>query len=139
MKYVAYCDGAYSSARHASGSGVVLLRDGKEVLRFNKHFPSGTNNTAELCAVILAMYSIKAPIDGMDIISDSMYIIGTITQGWKRNKNKALWNEFVRCYNRLSKLCPKIQFIWVKGHNGDKYNSIADKLAVEASQMIVNE
>lgn len=136
MKYTIYCDGAYSSARNTSGSGVLILRDGIEILRFGKKFKGGTNNTAELCAAILAMRSIKLPVDEIEIISDSMYIVGTVNQGWKRNKNKNLWLEFDRCYNSLSLLCPKIQFSWVKGHNNDKFNSIVDKLAVEASQSI---
>lgn len=136
MKYVAYCDGAYSSARHASGSGVVILKDGVEVLRFGRKFNGGTNNTAELCAVILAMCSIKAPIDEIEIISDSMYIIGTVNNGWKRNKNKRLWSEFDRCFDRLSKLCPKIHFTWVKGHSCNVFNNMADEIAVRHSQMI---
>ena len=139
-EYSIYCDGAYSFSRKTSGSGVVIIKDGKIITKFYKKFEKGTNNTAELCAVILAMRSFKAPIDKVIIYSDSMYIIGTINEGWNRKKNKKLWEEFDNSYEYLKKLCPDITFIWVKGHNtGDihsYYNNIADELAVFATQSI---
>lgn len=141
LEYTVYCDGAYSPAREASGSGVVIVKNGKIVEQYGKKFQQGTNNTAELCAAILAMRSFKAPIDKITIYSDSMYIIGTVNKGWQRRKNKRLWAEFDKSYELLSKICPDISFVWVKGHEkeGDihnYYNGIADKLAVQASQSI---
>lgn len=132
-KIIAYCDGAYSPARKTSGSGVVLLKDDKIILKFGKKFIGGTNNTAELCAVILAMKSITKPIDEFEVYSDSMYIIGTINDNWAIRKNKKLWNRFKECYINLRKLCPKVSFHWVKGHDKNQYNNLADSLAVNAS------
>lgn len=134
--YEVYCDGAYSPARDVSGSGIVIVKDNKVVMKFGKKFQGGTNNTAELCAVILSMRSFKAPVDKITIYSDSMYIIGTITKNWKRNKNLKLWQQFDVCYDSLTKLCPDISFVWVKGHNDNPYNNLADRLAVEATQSI---
>ncbi len=141
IEYNVYCDGAYSSLRKTSGSGVVITKCGKPIMKFYKKFQGGTNNTAELCAVILAMRSFKAPIDKVTFYSDSMYVIGTITKNWRRNKNKKLWEIFDKNYKYLSKLCPDIKFIWVKGHENsnninNKFNNIADKLAVLATQSI---
>lgn len=128
-----YCDGAYSPARKTSGSGVVILKDGKIILKFGKKFQGGTNNTAELCAAILAMSSIKSPIDKFELFTDSMYIIGTVNQGWNTKSNKKLWKKFNECYNNLKLLCPNITFTWVKGHASNEYNKLADSLAVAAS------
>lgn len=136
IEYQVYCDGAYSPARQASGSGVVIVKNDHIVMQFGKKFNGGTNNTAELCAIILSMRSFKAPVDKITIYSDSMYIIGTITKNWQRRKNKKLWNEFDKSYENLSKLCNDISFVWVKGHGDNKFNNIADKLAVQASQSI---
>jgi ribonuclease HI len=52
--------------------------------------------------------------------------------GWRTaNKktvaNKELWIELDRCVD-----AHKIQWFWVKGHSGNHYNEIADKLAVDA-------
>lgn len=132
-KIIAYCDGAYSPARKTSGAGVVLIKDNKVVLKFGKRFQGGTNNTAELCAAILAMSSICKPIDEFQMFTDSMYIIGTVNEGWNTKTNKKLWERFNKCYNNLKLLCPKITFTWVKGHDKDIYNILADKLANNAS------
>ena len=133
IEITAYCDGAYSPARKTSGSGVVILKDDKIILKFGKKFQGGTNNTAELCAAILAMSSIKSPIDKFELFTDSMYIIGTVNQGWNIKSNKKLWKRFNECYNRLKIFCPNIIFTWVKGHANNEYNKLADSLAVAAS------
>ena len=41
--------------------------------------------------------------------------------------------DFDYFYYQAQKYCPDIQFEWVKGHENNEYNNIADKLAVEAS------
>lgn len=133
IEITAYCDGAYSPARKTSGSGVVILQNNNIILQFGKKFQGGTNNTAELCAAILAMSSIKSPIDKFELFTDSMYIIGTVNEGWKIKSNKKLWKKFNECYNGLKLLCPNITFTWVKGHATNEYNKLADSLAVSAS------
>ena len=80
-------------------------------------------------------------IDSLTIVSDSMYVIGCVTKGWKRKKNVKLWEEFDRQYSRVKELCPKIEFIHVRGHQKDdselaKWNNYVDKLAVNASKQI---
>lgn len=93
-----------------------------------------TNNRMELGALIIVLRAIKNPIDSLTIYSDSMYCIGCACMGWKRKKNQILWKEFDNQLDRVKTLCPKIEFKHVKGHNGDKYNTICDSLAVKASQ-----
>lgn len=134
--YITYTDGAYSSTRNQGGVGIVILKDGKEVLQYSNIYKNTTNNQMELGAIIIALRMIKGKIDSLTIYSDSQYCIGCAVQGWKRKKNKAMWEEFDKQYERVKKLCPDIRFIHVKGHNGNKYNEIVDKLAVSASQRI---
>ena len=50
-----------------------------------------------------------------------------------RKKNRDLWALFDYFYDQAQKYCSDIQFEWVKGHENNEYNNIADKLAVEAS------
>ena len=95
-----------------------------------------TNNKMELGAVIIALRMIKGEIDSLTIYTDSMYVLGCATLGWKRKKNALLWEEFDKQYKRVQELCPKIEFVHVKGHAGNKYNEIVDDLAVKASQEI---
>lgn len=134
--YITYTDGAYSSTRDQGGVGIVILKDGKEVLRYSNMYKNTTNNQMELGAIIIALRMIKGEIDSLTIYSDSQYCIGCAVQGWKRKKNKAMWEEFDKQYERVKELCPDIRFVHVKGHDGNKYNEIVDKLAVAASQRI---
>ena len=134
--YRVFTDGAYSSARDQGGVGIVILKDGLEILRYSNMYKKTTNNQMELGAIIIALRMIKGEIDSLVIYTDSQYCIGCAVQGWKRKKNKAMWEEFDKQYNRVKKLCPDIRFIHVKGHAGNKYNEIVDKLAVSASQRI---
>ena len=136
MNYTCYTDGAYSSVIDQGGIGILFLKDGKEVLRYSNMYKGTSNNQMELGAIIIALRMIKGKIDSLTIYTDSQYCIGCATLGWKRKKNKIMWTEFDKQYKRVKQLCPNIQFIHVKGHNGEKYNEIVDKLAVAASQSI---
>lgn len=135
-QYTLITDGAYSSARDQGGIGLVFLKNGEKILEYSKMYKSVTNNMMELGAVIIGLRLIKNPIDSLTIVTDSMYVIGCATKGWKRKKNVKLWQEFDAQYERVKTLCPDIRFEHVKGHDGDKWNEYCDKLAVKASQSI---
>lgn len=139
--YIIATDGAYSSKRNQGGIGIVVIKDGKVILKYSKMYNDTTNNQMELGAIIIALRLVKNPIKSLTIYTDSMYCVGTITQNWKRNKNKALWYEFDIQLERVSKLCKDIKFIHVRGHQTDdsdttKWNNLADKLATNASTQI---
>lgn len=134
--YVLITDGAYSSARDLGGVGIVFLRGDEKILEYSKSFKGVTNNQMELGAIILGLRFIKSSIDSLTIVSDSMYVIGCATLGWKRKKNRKLWEEFDRQFSRVKQLCPDIKFKHVKGHTGDKWNEYCDKLASNATQLL---
>ena len=134
--YVLYTDGAYSSLRDQGGIGLIILKDNKKILEYSRMYKGVTNNIMELGAVIIGLKAIKNCIDSLVIFTDSMYVIGCATKGWKRSKNKSLWKEFDKQFQRVQELCPNIELRHIKGHNGDLYNEEVDKLAVKASQSI---
>ena len=134
--YVLYTDGAYSSLRDQGGIGLIILKDDKKILEYSRMYKGVTNNIMELGAVIIGLKAIKNCIDSLIIFTDSMYVIGCATKGWKRSKNKSLWKEFDKQFQRVQTLCSNIEFKHVKGHNGNTYNEEVDKLAVKASQSI---
>lgn len=141
MKYTLITDGAYSSSRDQGGIGIIFLKNGEKILEYSRMYKKVTNNMMELGAVIIGLRLIKKPIDSLDIVSDSMYVIGCASKGWKRKKNIKLWEEFDKEYSRVSALCSSINWIHTKGHQKDdseysKWNNIVDKLAVKASQEI---
>lgn len=131
-----YTDGAYSALRGQGGVGIVILENEKKVLEYSHMYKRTTNNQMELGAVIIALRVIKDPCDSITIFTDSQYVIGCATLGWRRKKNVKLWEEYDAQFKRVSELCPNIMFSHVRGHNGDKWNEYCDKIAVKASQLL---
>lgn len=124
-----YTDGAYSSKLNQGGLAIVVIKDNKIIAEFNKTYRNTTNNRMELLAVIIAIESLKK-YNNITIFTDSMYVIGCATLGWKKNKNIDLWNRFDKLNTE------NIKFIHVKGHSDNIYNNRCDYLAVLASQKI---
>ena len=137
INYECYTDGAYSSARNQGGVGIVFIRNGEKIFEYSKGFKDTTNNRMEIFAALMVLKAISKPVDTITIYTDSMYVIGCATLGWKRKKNIVLWESFDREFARVSKLCPSITFQHVKGHAGNKWNDYVDKLAVAASQELL--
>lgn len=136
--YSVFTDGAYTPTLGQGGSGIVVFRDGKSVLEYSKTFKGGTNNTAEICAIILALKCFKLPVDKIVIYSDSAYCINVINKGWSRNANQSLWRVFDDAYERVKRICSDVSFEWVKGHTGNNPgNDRADEIAVQASKRII--
>ena len=124
-----YTDGAYSSSRNQGGLGIVFIKDNKVIAKFSKTYKNTTNNRMELMAVIIALQSIKDENE-ITIYSDSMYVIGTATQGWKRKKNLDLWEK----YDAVIDSFKTVTFKHVKGHSTNVFNNLCDEMAAAASQ-----
>jgi len=70
------------------------------------------------------MRALTRPVN-VRIVSDSQYVIHTMTRKWRRNKNQDLWAELdalVRPH--------KVTWEYVRGHAGHAYNERCDRLAV---------
>ena len=130
--YKIYTDGAYSSSRNQGGCAFIILKDDEVVVKYSKMFIDCTNNQMEMLAVIIALESIISP-SKIEIVSDSMYVIGCCSKGWKRKKNIKLWERYDSAAAKHD-----ITFTHVKGHEGDYYNELCDDLAVDASQEYIN-
>lgn len=135
-----YTDGACQNNQEKNnfgGWGAILLYKGKEKEIFGG-FKNTTNNRMELKSVIESLKLLKRKDIAIKIFSDSSYVVNGMNEwlyNWikkgKINKNADLWMELYK----LSKDFDKIEFVKVKGHNGDKYNEIADKLAVKGAEL----
>lgn len=130
-----WTDGAYSPTRDTGGIGIVFVINNVKAYEFKKQFTKTTNNRCELLAVIYALNAISKKVDAIKIYTDSQYIIGGTTKGWKRKKNILLWKLYDKAYEKASKFCDNITFEWIKGHENNVFNNRADELAVEASQI----
>lgn len=131
--YIIYSDGAYSPSIDQGGVGFVVLKGEEKIFSFNKMFSHTTNQRMEMLAAIIALESLKNA-SYVTIVTDSMYLVGTMTKNWKRKANLDLWERFDKAIAKhLS-----VNFTWVKGHDKNKYNEEADKLAFNASKQLNN-
>lgn len=78
----------------------------------------------------------------IDLYSDSKYLVDAFNQGWIENWVKNNWRrersgpvKNVDLWQRLLKAMEphKVNFIWVKGHDGHEENERCDKLACDAA------
>jgi ribonuclease HI len=131
-----FTDGACRVSTNDGGIGIVFVKGDEIIYTFNKHFSNVTNNQMEIMAVVYALHAISTTISSITIISDSQYVLGCINKGWARKKNQKYWKLFDKVYQKAKNLCSEINFEWTKGHNVDKYNNEADRLAVDASHFL---
>ncbi|MEM9035803.1 MAG: RNase H family protein [Actinomycetota bacterium] len=99
-----------------------------------------TNQRMEVTAAFEAAKAIDGPLL---VVSDSTYVVncfkqrwweGWLKRGWKNSKkepvaNRDLWEPFIELYRERGDL----DFQWVKGHSGDRWNDAADRLATGAA------
>ena len=136
-----YTDGACSGNPGPGGYGTVLIyRDFRKEL--SGGFRRTTNNRMEMMAAIVGLKLLKQACQ-VTLYSDSKYIVDAMRQGWakrwkakgwwrnkkERAKNPDLWEELLQ----LSDF-HQVEFVWVKGHAGNKENECCDRLAVAASK-----
>lgn len=138
-EYVVYCDGSYQDSIKAGGWSSVILKDGKVVKKLYQGCLYTTNNRCEIRAVLETLRYFKERTR-LEIHSDSQYVINSIVNGhakqWFDNqdfskKNLDLWFDLLEELEKHD-----VTFVWVKGHNGDEYNELADMLAVHAAQCL---
>lgn len=136
-----YTDGAVTKAG-SGGWAYVVTEDGKQLHAASGQQDDATNNTMELMGPIMALSSIEGCDEPITIVSDSQYVVQGISDwiyGWMKNgwigsngtpvKNKEYWKRLWDLTRDFD-----VTFEWVKGHNGDQFNEIADKLAQAQSR-----
>jgi len=95
----------------------------------------------ELLAAITGLESVKDTENyEVDLYTDSKYVVDGISKGWaekwrknnwiKSDKKPALNPElWERLLNAVARLDGKVNFIWLKGHDGHEYNERCDEIA----------
>ena len=132
-----YTDGAYKSSIDQGGIGIVWMKDEEIFKKYSKGFKHTTNNKMELIAMLCAFKSIKTSMEEVEFISDSQYVLGCLTKGWKKKKNVELWNILDKEYERVKSLVKNIKFTHVRGHQDCFGNNLADELASNASLELI--
>lgn len=130
--YVAYTDGSCDCpGTRCGGSAYIILQDDNIIKEAHKGFLNTTNNRMEMLAIISAVYSVPEG-SSITVFSDSQYAINIFSGKWKAKTN----TDLVRRYSSIS--CTRnISLRWIKGHNGDKYNEMADQLAFSSCEDMI--
>lgn len=97
----------------------------------------GTNNRAELMGVITALEHETG--EDLTILTDSLVTLRCATGLYQRHANRDLWERFDRALDLRKMRGLATSFRHVKGHNGNKYNNMADRLASEHAESIAQE
>jgi ribonuclease HI len=147
IKLTIYTDGACSGNPGPGGYAAIIIDEsGKEVVVSGGE-KNTTNNKMEMLAFIKSLEHIKQNYEStfvsLSYHIDSQYVIKGITEwmpNWKKKnwkgtsgpvKNRDLWEQIDALIKDVN-----ITYTWVKGHNQDKYNEMADEIAVEEIERI---
>lgn len=111
--------------------GVVIV-DGKQHLELSEFIGDGTNQIAELTAMLRGLEEVAEMPGGtarpVFVYSDSAYAIGLLSKGWKAKAN----TELVAELRALLKTFRNVEFVKVLGHSGISLNERTDQLATDA-------
>lgn len=108
-----------------------------------------TINRAELYAIHQAILRVlhSYKFEELNIYSDSNYSVKSLTEwiyNWKKNnwknskKNDVENQDLIKKIDKYINMCNdklncKINIKWIKAHNNNKFNDIADKLATDGA------
>jgi len=122
-----WTDGACTGNPGPAGLGVVIV-DGERKTEISEFLGDGTNNIAELTAILRGLERVADKARPVVVYSDSAYSIGLLTQAWKAKKN-------VELVEKLRATCLEfrdLRFVKVAGHAGIPLNERVDQLARDA-------
>jgi ribonuclease HI len=130
-RIIAHTDGACLGNPGPSGLGyLIVFPDGRRVEK-GEPLGNGTNNIAELTAILRVLEHVEDKEAPLTIHSDSSYSLGVLTKGWKAKANQALIANIKEALGRFS----KVTFKKVKGHAGIPENERVDELARTAAEL----
>jgi ribonuclease HI len=122
-----WTDGGAAPNPGPSGAGVVIVDRGKQT-EISQFLGEGTNQTAELSAILIGLSKLETRDRPVVVYSDSAYSIGLLSQAWKAKAN-------VELVEKLRAVCREfkdLRFVKVAGHSGVPLNERTDQLVGEA-------
>lgn len=138
--FVIYTDGACSPNPGTGGWSFVCLETNAQHYGGERQT---TNNRMEMMAILQALRHFREHHDtttSLKVVSDSEYLVkgcsewlaGWKRRGWTRKKgellNVDLWKLIDEAMSGLN-----VIFQWVRGHDGNHWNELADRLAVRGA------
>ena len=126
---VIHTDGACKGNPGRGGWAAIIQQEGHQKVVSGTD-PKTTNNRMDMTAASKALEAIS-PSARVILNSDSTYVVNTMTKGWKRKANHDLWEQLDRLVAGR-----QIEWHWVRGHNGNPGNELADSVASREAQLV---
>ena len=147
MKFVLYTDGGFckTGASPIGSWSFVIHSEDNDSVHMHRYglveHHKQTSQTAEMSAIINALKFVEEKICQGDIflaqtidlkvISDSQYCVNGANdwmhkwkkQNWLDKQNVDLWKQI---YTLTVNTFKSVQFEWVRGHDGNRFNELAD-------------
>ena len=137
--YECWTDGSYRSSEDCGGYSAIIVCDGVIEKKLYRGYKHTTNNRMEIMGVLACLKYFKNP-EIITIYSDSQYVVNSINKNWigkwisekdESKKNMDLWTQVYELLQFHTVKC-----IWVKGHDANEMNNLADILAVHAGECL---
>jgi len=119
-----WTDGGCKPNPGPCGIGVVFI-DGKSRIELSEYLGEGTNNIAELTAIVRGLEMVEDRARPVFVYSDSQLSINLLTLNWKPKVNV----ELVMSLRALCKKFSNLKFVKVLAHSGITNNERVDQLA----------
>lgn len=149
---VIYTDGSCSSnggPNSRGGFGVVVVGNDEQIIKvYQKQCENTTNNREELKAILWAMWNYGNKTNPPTVYSDSAYCVNSLTNwvwswlknDWTKSDGGPVQNaDIMSAFVELWRAGYQINLVKVKGHAGNVYNEMADKLATGKTQINTKE
>lgn len=135
-----FTDGSSRGNPGPGGYGTVV-RYGAHLRELAQGFLRTTNNRMEILAAVAGLEILKEPCEVV-VHSDSRYLVDAQSKGWVESWKKRGWRKAdksevknIDLWQRLERAAAghRIQWVWVRGHDGHEMNERCDLLATEAA------
>ncbi len=132
-----YTDGS-CEPNPGPGGWAAIIQDGKEEIILKGFDSNSTNNRMELTAALESLKTVDRK-KCVRLFTDSQYLKNGVeswmkdwkAKNWKRKGGKLanadLWKQISEEVDQR-----RIEWRWIKGHNGNPYNERVDRIARQA-------
>jgi ribonuclease HI len=135
---IVWTDGSCSQSKYGGWATLVAQKVDDDWIRTEltgDAYPT-TNNAMEMQAAIEGLQFLEEP-HHVFLVSDSAYLLSTLRFSWykkwdehKRGNRRPNWDLWQILMGLVD--FHEVEYVKVKGHSGDPYNDLVDKLALEA-------
>lgn len=125
-----YTDGSCFYKTKDGGWAFCIIENDLKIFELAQKEKNTTVSRMEIEAAIQALdwvYKNKTEIDIVQLYSDSQYLVKTMNEGWNKFRNNHdLWTRLDALVDLLQ---GKVEFIWIRGHDKNKWNEYVDGMA----------